>query len=404
MQETQEIKENINSKNRNLYTEYYEKLKIKENEVLLQSFGGKSISGNVYYILKELCKNKKYSNLKKYVVAKSSDLEKIKEFINKKKFTNVEIVKLHSKKYCKKLAEVKYLINNTAFPTYFIKKKGQIYLNTWQGTCIEGQGRNQEESKYTLGNTQRNILMSDYLLMHNDFTLNNIKKDFMLDNIFKGKYIITGQPKNSVLFNNELREKIRNKLDIDNKRVVAYMPVLRTDNDEFDVEKQKIYVMYYLYELETKLDENTIVYVKLNDFIKQHIKKGLFKKIKPFPKEYEEYEFLTAVDCLITDYSNVLFDYSNTKRKIVLFPFDKEKYIGKREFYLKYDELPFKTVQTIDELAKEISDSNYKEYNEFIDKYNYNDNKDLTKKICDYIFNQKKENEFKVIERDKFFK
>ena len=41
------------------YTKYYEnkKIQIKNDEVLLQSYDGNSISGNVYYILLELCNN-----------------------------------------------------------------------------------------------------------------------------------------------------------------------------------------------------------------------------------------------------------------------------------------------------------------------------------------------------------
>ena len=62
-----------------IYTKYYEKLSIKEDEVLLQSYDGSSISGNVYYILLELCNNKKYENLKKYVVAQKKHIKEINQ-------------------------------------------------------------------------------------------------------------------------------------------------------------------------------------------------------------------------------------------------------------------------------------------------------------------------------------
>ncbi|WP_331837067.1 CDP-glycerol glycerophosphotransferase family protein, partial [Escherichia coli] len=35
------------------------------------------------------------------------------------------------------LASCEFLINNVSFPEYFIRKKGQRYLNTWHGTPIK---------------------------------------------------------------------------------------------------------------------------------------------------------------------------------------------------------------------------------------------------------------------------
>ena len=37
-----------------IYTKYYEKNLIRDNEIVFQSFDGSSISGNVYYILLEI--------------------------------------------------------------------------------------------------------------------------------------------------------------------------------------------------------------------------------------------------------------------------------------------------------------------------------------------------------------
>ncbi|WP_268255122.1 CDP-glycerol glycerophosphotransferase family protein [Escherichia coli] len=39
------------------------------------------------------------------------------------------------------LASCEFLINNVSFPEYFIRKKGQRYLNTWHGTPIKFLGK-----------------------------------------------------------------------------------------------------------------------------------------------------------------------------------------------------------------------------------------------------------------------
>ena len=150
-------------KARFIFTKYYENSHIHEKEILLQSYDGSSISGNVYYILLELCKNEQYKEFKKYVVANKKNYDKIKEDIESRQLENAEVIVLHSQIYCRKLAEAKYLINNATFPTYFIKKQEQIYLNTWHGTPLKGMGRNIKNAPNELGNTQRNFLMADYL-------------------------------------------------------------------------------------------------------------------------------------------------------------------------------------------------------------------------------------------------
>src|SRR5699024_12672062 len=43
----------------------------------------------------------------------------------------VTVVTYQSQDYAKYLATAKYLINNTYFPFYFLKRKLQIYYNDW---------------------------------------------------------------------------------------------------------------------------------------------------------------------------------------------------------------------------------------------------------------------------------
>ena len=117
-----------------LYTKYYEKLEIEKDTVLIQSYDGSSISSNEYYILLELNSNQEYSKLKKYIVVRKNNREQIIQFLNSRDIKNYEVVTIHSKEYCRILAQAEYLINNSTFPQYFIKKEGQKYLNTCHGT------------------------------------------------------------------------------------------------------------------------------------------------------------------------------------------------------------------------------------------------------------------------------
>ena len=171
-----------------VYTKFYETLPVEENTVLVQAYGGDGINGNIYYILRELCTNPDYRNLSIYVTSRAASDESIKTILARHGWNSVKTVLFNSPEYCRLLASAKYLINNSTFPTYLIKKEGQVYLNTWHGTPLKTLGRQIRNAPNEIGNTQRNFLMADYLLYPNKFTFEIMKRDYMLDNFFKGEY------------------------------------------------------------------------------------------------------------------------------------------------------------------------------------------------------------------------
>jgi glycosyltransferase involved in cell wall biosynthesis len=54
----------------------------------------------------------------------------------------------------------------------------------------------------------------------------------------------------------------------------------------------------------------------------------------------DAYPILPFTDCLISDYSSIIFDYMILKKPIILFPFDKQDYIqNSRSLYFDYDKI-----------------------------------------------------------------
>lgn len=395
-------KKNAFFKAKFIFTKYYEKSSIKDDYVLIQSYDGTSVSGSPYYILLELCANLKYKNLKKFVVANRGQYNAIETVIRNKNLENVKVVLIHSKEYCRLLAESKYLVNNSTFAPYFIKKEGQVYINTWHGTPLKCMGRNIIDSPHELGNTQRNFLMADYLLYPNDFTYETMKEAYMLENIYKGKYVVSGYPRNSIFFNQEERLRVRQELEIQDKKVIAYMPTWRGTAKNKENEEQYVNIMYSLYKLEEKISDDTVVYLKIHNLANSKIKYKSFKKIKPFPAGYETYEFLNAADCLITDYSSVMFDFANTGRKIVLYTYDYNKYTKNRGFYLDVKSLPFAVVNNTIDLCKELNDlEKYNNYDCFRDVYCKYDSISASAKICELVFAKNKKSKLKLVDGKK---
>ena len=368
------------------YTKYYEECSIEE-KVLIQSYDGSSISGNPYYLLLEMCNNTKYQHLKKYVVANKKSIKTINKVIINENLQNVEVIKIHSKKYCKVLAEAKYLINNSTFPIYFIKKDGQIYLNTWHGTPLKAMGRDIIDSPHELGNSQRNFMMSDYLLYQNYFMFEKMRNAYMLDNLYHGKYVISGYPRNDVFFNDKDRKEIRKKLGIEDKKVIVYMPTWRGTINQKQDEQQEKDIAKMMSKLEKELDEDEVVYMKIHNLASTTIDYKKCKKIKPFPSEYETYRFLNVADCLITDYSSVMFDFANTGRKIILYIYDFEEYTKNRGFYINIKDMPFTMAYNEEELCAEIKNiKSTNVYKDFQNEYCKYDSKETSKNICKLLF------------------
>lgn len=371
------------------YTKYYEKINVCEDVMLFQSYGGDNFSGNPYYILKNLQNDQKYSEYKMYVAVKKENQKKTLEFLRKNGLENVSVISMHSKIYCKVLCQAKYLINNVSFPTYFIKKQYQIYVNTWHGTPLKGLGKSIKDAPHESGNYQRNFLMTDYMVFPNEFTYKNMKRDYMIENLYQGEYIVSGYPRNSIFYDEENKISIRQKMNLQNKKVIVYMPTWRRMiNGQQDYQLKKIKEL--LEELNNKLPSDYVVYVKLHNLIKLDINVQNLKKIRMFPDQYETYEFLSIADCLITDYSSVMFDYANTNKKIVLYAYDEEEYMNGRSMYMNISELPFHISHSKEDVTTELKNiDEYTDYNNFRREFCENDSYSLCKDICEYIFEKK---------------
>ncbi len=375
-----------------IYTRYYERKGINNNLILLESHHGKTINGNIFYIIEELSKNKKYENFKIYVAVKSDAKDSIEELLLKHGINNIDFVNINTKKYCKILSTAKYLFNDNTFPTYFIKKNGQIYLNTWHGTPLKTLGRKIAGEPHAIGNTQRNFLMSDYLLYPNEFTMEKILDDYMIKDIYKNKIVLTGYPRNTIFYDETSKKRVRKEMLLSEKQVIAYMPTWRGVLGNSNPKEHKDNILNHLIEIDKKLNQNQILFVNLHPIMKDFINYSIFKNIKPFPSQYETYEFLNATDILITDYSSVFFDYALTKNKIILFTYDEEEYLKDRGMYLNLEELPFPKVKSVNKLIAEINSKNKTNYKDFLKKYCLYDNLNVTKELCEMVILNNKTN------------
>ena len=152
---------------------------LHENYVLLEAGQGKNINGNMFALLKEIEFQDEWANIMPFFVVAEDTEEKAKKRFDSYQFKKVRLVVRNSKEYQEKLATCKYLITDNSFPTYFEKREGQIYLNTWHGTPLKYLGRSDIRNAISLGNIQKNYFSCDYALFPNEHTRDVFMKDYM---------------------------------------------------------------------------------------------------------------------------------------------------------------------------------------------------------------------------------
>ncbi|MBE5963175.1 MAG: glycosyltransferase [Lachnospiraceae bacterium] len=365
------------------YTRFYEKFPVNENDVLFESKHGEDVAGNVFQMILAM-KEEKYRKFHIMLTLKSSKRAYYEAMLKRYGIDYVDIIPTDSNEYLKTLATTKYLITDTSFPPYFIKKPEQVYLNTWHGTPLKAMGRIVPNREYALGNVQRNYFMADYLLYQNEFSRDCFVGDYMLEGIYNGKIMLSGYPRNSAFFNTDRYDIIRNELGLDGMQVIAYMPTWRGLLDKKENKKQVQELYNYFYDIDMQLNDDQVMYVKLHPYVKSGVDYNDFDHIKPFPEEYETYDFLNATDMLVSDYSSIMFDYAVSKKKIVLFTYDREQYLADRGMYLDLNEMEFPKADTVDELIREINRES--SYPKFFEEYCKYDHKTCAKDVCDVLF------------------
>lgn len=379
------LKKKVKSYKKNTtLNDYYHNLQIDNNLIFLESKNGNDIAGNIFYLLKELS-NKEYADFKVLLSLKTELHVQKRKLLEKYGISNVVLTETGSLKYYKHIYSAKYLFSDATLPSTFVKKPDQVYINTWHGTPLKKLGKSNSKRGYGLGNVQRNFSMADYLLYPNPFMQETMINSFMLENLSKAKIMNEGYPRNSIFFDKSAATILKSEMGIKDKQIIVYMPTWRGIYTDLDIKGQNQAVKDYLSKLDELLSEEQILYVKLHTVVKDQINYKEYNHIKPFPKDYETYNFLNMADCLITDYSSVFFDYACSGKKIILFVYDEEEYLKTVGTYFSLDDLPFPKVSNVPDLIKEINTSKNYEDTQFLEKFCKYDNPQAAKNICEYL-------------------
>lgn len=340
------------------YTKIREKSKLRERFVMYESFFGSNVSDNPLAIFKYLLEHdsdRSYTHV--WVL---DDFEDNGYYDYYSKFSNVKFVKPHSTEYYKYLSICKFIVYNVTLPPYFIRKSGQIIINTWHGTPLKTLGLDMEGEVTQNYNVQRNFLLSDYILSPNRFTTDKLIKSYGIDGIYQGKVLEGGYPRIDQIYGQTQTPVLDRTLDElhfdESKQTVLYAPTWRGITGTVENTIEDVAKRIHSIASKVNLDKYQIL-VKVHPQMAQYMGKETVPGVTFVPAWLDASELLAKVDILITDYSSVFFDYLVANKPVIFYMYDRAEYTKTRGVYFDLDQLPGASCSTATEVAEAITHS-----------------------------------------------
>lgn len=332
------------------YTEYLDTLSVRSNVVLYESYAGVSVSCNPYAIYQAIVDTPEFADWTHVWVL--NDLKRIPGNCSDR--PNVVFVARDSQLYQRYLATAGWLVNNSTFPSYFIRREEQRYLNTWHGTPLKTLGKDIRGNFMEHKNTARNLLHATHVLSPNPHTSKVLIERYDIDGLYQGQLAQTGYPRNDLVINATAEQKavFRQKLGLKEtgKPLVLYAPTWRGILGHPEVDSRQL-----IADLQALQQQDCQIVFRGHYFAEKALVEVGLDNIHIVPQAVDTSELLSITDVLITDYSSIFFDYLSTGRPILFYTYDLKQYQNERGLYFGMDEIPGANCATLEQLGAELA-------------------------------------------------
>lgn len=323
-------------------------LKIRRNRILFAGLTGgisNEYSCNPMYLCEYILK--KYPG-KYEIIWAVSDPEKY-SYLKKK---GIRLVKHFSLKSFPWLLTSRVIVSNGSYAPWFPFRKGQYFINTWHGG---GAYKKIENDKPDAGWASRK--RADFCAKNISLFISSCKmaSEKMMRGTFgyHGEIMEVGMPRNDFLVKGTVREsaqKVRDYYHIPaGEKILLYAPTYRYGSQNVDLDADRLLKI---------MERNG---EKWHFLYRAHRYHDSSMKLKVTGKRIEDaffypdmQELLAAADCLLTDYSSNIWDYSFLYRPCFLYTPDLEEYLENTGFYVDIWKWPFPVSKTQEELEQRI--------------------------------------------------
>ena len=352
---------------------------IKRRRILFLSYYGEQYGCNPKY-------------LSKYIIENGLDWDVVWVYNTNKTIKGAKIVKYLSLKFFYYLSTSKVIVSNYRMPLFFKKKRNQLYVQTWHSSLrlktIEADAI-QTIPQHYIEMAKRDSAQIDILLSGCRYSTEIFRRCFWYD----GQILESGTPRCDILVNKPsmLSHNVRNALGISqNEFVVLYAPTFRKNNTlkYYNIDFERLSSI-----IQKATGRIPKILLRLHPHLKEYSKQVISSyncNILDATRYDDLQELLLIADCLISDYSGLMFDYLLTARPCLLYVPDLEEYLSSdRKLYFNIDELPFPICRDNDELneeAEKIVTTHFAEkYSEFNEKVGSFEDGNASRRIMDYL-------------------
>jgi CDP-glycerol glycerophosphotransferase len=302
----------------------------------------------------------------------------------------VHVVQRESWAHLYWLTHAGYVVACNYLPSYFKKRSGQIYLQTWHGTPLKKIGFDIEaidgSDRKRRKNLEREVASWDYLIAQSAWAGNVLATAFQ----YEGEVLDSGYPRTDRLVGTEAaaeRTRIRSELNLPrDAKVVLYCPTWR-DSTSFSLQLD-------FARLSEGLDDRYLFLFRAHQIVTVTEGPLDHARVRDVSSYSDVNDLLLAADVLITDYSSVMFDFAVTRKPIIFFAYDLSQYRDQlRGVYFDLEALaPGPIASTTDEVEKALasldvgSDPYASAYDEFVATFCPTDDGSAAARVVDSVF------------------
>lgn len=380
-----------------VYRYIFSFIPVDKHCIIFDSFMGRGYSCNPKAIYEYIRDNEEFSQYKKVWCYRKGNNFTVDDCI---------MVRYRSLTYYYYLSRAKYWIFNSKLSADILKKKGQVYVQTWHGTPLKKLAKDidigEDKTFYRSKMSRAEMVKSyeddekryDYLISPNKFSTEKFKSAF---GVAEEKVLEIGYPRNDILTNanEEMIKNIKKKLNIPlDKKILLYAPTWR--DNTFNAKGYVYKPQADFKKWKEKLSDEWFLiykphYLIINDINKEEL--GDFIYVSSNGDDINDLYVIS--DLLITDYSSVFFDFGVLRRPILFYMHDLEDYKDNlRGFYLDiFKDLPGPIIEEEEFLLNSIVNINtineeyLKKYEEFYEIFCSLEDGNSSKRLVDAVFN-----------------
>ena len=273
------------------------------------------------------------------------------------------------------------ILNDNNYVVSHFKRSQVRVLQVWHACGAVKKFGNEIDRQYEIKNY-------DYVLSTSDQWKPVYAKAFGVN---EHQVLPLGIPRTDALFSKACRLAYRNELlekypELQGKYVILYTPTFRGN-----IIKGLRHVDLDLSSLIEKLPDHYAVMYKMHPLLRD-VDLGSGERILNVTDE-ELNHLYTVADCLITDYSSILFDFSIMEKKVILYTPDLAEYGETLGFNIDLKSIPFPVCQTAESLTKELCITDYDKTSikAFKDMYFMYQDGESNKRVSSFIYQQLKQ-------------